>query len=420
MNGKKWTAIIFIALFVAVNVYLILMKDSEIARSEYIHEWRTVQKQNLVLSTERAGVVAPAEEEYVYFQQGAGDFEQFFVKVGDQVSTGTPLFEYSPRNLEATIEQFEAEITKLQSEQFGLQENIRNLESIEQSLRQVEVEEEENENLSNKAVASTIEAQIYEKELQLSRIEAEMDKFEELIANSNSHLGSLTVESPITGMVKEISHNLQNPVVTITSTDQHVKGLLAEEDLQEIQEGMKAIVSGSFGKMDGVISKVSVTPEDDPQVGVKSEYEFVVQLQEPEENVTEDLSEENLNETETEEASQATIYTGSHVSVKIITEEVVDALTLPRETNRLGEIYVLKSNGTIEKRPVQMGITINGVYEITSEAEEGELVVYEPTRIRNNISFFTPLDLSHMSTQELKEMDKTEILKYLGRGLLSR
>ncbi|MGG0716191.1 efflux RND transporter periplasmic adaptor subunit [Robertmurraya massiliosenegalensis] len=417
MNWKKWTAIIFIALFVAVNFYLLLKKDSEIARSEYINEWRTVQKQNLVLSTERAGVVAPAEEEYVYFQQGAGDFEQFFVKVGDQVSTGTPLFEYSPRNLEATIEQFEAEITKLQSEQYGLQENIRNLESIERGLRQVE---EDEENPSNQAVASTIEAQIYEKELQLSRIEAEIDKFEELIANSNSHLGSLTVDSPIAGMVKEISHHLQNPVVTITSTDQHVKGLLAEEDLQEIQEGMKVIVSGSFGKMDGVISKVSVTPEDDPQVGVKSEYEFVVQLQEPEENSTEDLSEENLNETETEEASQATIYTGSHVSVKIITEEVEDALTLPRETNRLGDIYVLKSNGTIEKRPVQMGITINGVYEITSEAEEGELVVNEPTRIRNNTSFFTPLVLSEMSTQELKEMGKKEILKYLGRGLLNR
>lgn len=423
MNWKKWTIIIFIAFFVAVNFYLIFKKDSEIARSKYIDEWRLVQRQNLVLTTERAGVVTPAQEEYVYFQHGAGEFEQFFVKKGDEVSSGTPLFSYSPRDFEAAIEQFEAEIKRLQLEQEALEDNISSLESIEMSLSTAVKDEEEN--FTSQATVSNIEAQIYEKELHLSRIEAEIDKYEELISNSRNHLGTLTVESPISGTVKEISHELQNPVVTIISSDQHVKGILEEEDLLEIEEGMEVIVTGSFGKKDGVIAKVASTPEADPKVGAKSEYEYIVEfeegLDEESENDEEASTEENGKEGEVEEDdSEQAIYTGSHVSVKMIKKEVEDALTLPNETNRLGNIYVLKGDGTIEKRQVQTGIKVNGVYEITSEAEEGELVIYEPTNIRNNTTFFTPIEFSEMRKGDLKKLGKKEIFKSVGRGLLSR
>jgi len=106
--------------------------------------------------------------------------------------------------------------------------------------------------------------------------------------------------------------------------------------------------------------------------------------------------------------------------VKMIKKVVEDALTLPNETNRLGNIYVLKGDGTIEKRQVQTGIKLNDVYEITSDAEEGELVIYEPTNIRNNTTFFTPLEFSEMRKSALKKLGKKEIFKSVGRGLLSR
>ncbi|WP_449620843.1 efflux RND transporter periplasmic adaptor subunit [Robertmurraya sp. Marseille-Q9965] len=404
MNWKKWTVVAVIVLFVAVNFYLIFKKDSEVARAAYIDEWRKIKEQNLVLSKEKPGVVAPVEEEHVYFQNGAGDFEQFLVKEGDEVQTGTALFEYSPKNLEETIDQLEAEITRLESEEEALEDNIDNLEDIVLDL----ATSEDEESPSNEAIIASIDAEIYEKELQLSRIQAEIDKYEDLVSISDDGLKSLTVDSPIAGVVKSISHDLQNPVVTITSIDQKVVGLLDEEDMLEIKEGMSAVIYGSFGKREGTIAKIGVNPEQNPQVGEKSEYQFVVEM-----------GGEEVESGDTE-SDEKTILSGTHVNLKITTLEVEDALTLPDETIHVGNIYVLKDDGTIEKRKVKTGIEINGIHEISSKAELDELVVYEPGNLKNKTTFFTPIDIAKMKKKDFKDMSKKEIFRYLGRGLLTR
>ncbi|MEQ2528563.1 hypothetical protein WMO40_17910 [Bacillaceae bacterium CLA-AA-H227] len=427
MNWKKWTVITVVVLLVAVNFYLIFKKDSEIVRAAYIDEWRKIKEQNLVLSKEKPGVIAPVEEEHVYFQNGAGDFEQFLVKEGDEVQTGTALFEYSPKNLEETIDQLEAEITRLESEEDALEDNIDNLEDIVLDL----ATSEDEESPSNEAMMASIDAEIYEKELQLSRIEAEIEKYEKLVSISDGGLSSLTVDSPISGVVKSISHNLQNPVVTISSNDQQVVGLLEEDDMLEIKEGMSAVIYGSFGKREGTIAKIAVNPEQDPQVGAKSEYQFVVEMGEEEEE-TIDTNEEANNESDeegnvesddvdTDEPSEESpILSGSHVNIKITTTEVENALTLPTETIRAGHIYILKEEGTIEKRKVKTGIEINGIHEITSKAEVDELVVNEPGNVKNKTAFFTPIDIAKMKKKDFKDMSKKEIFRYLGRGLLTR
>ncbi|RTR32951.1 efflux RND transporter periplasmic adaptor subunit [Robertmurraya yapensis] len=411
MNWKKWTVVTVIVLFVAVNFYLISKKDSEIARAAYIDEWRKIKEQNLILSKEKPGVVAPIEEEFVYFQNGAGDFEQFLVKEGDEVQIGTALFEYSPKNLEETIDQLEAEITRLESEEDALEDNIDNLEDIVLDL----ATSEDEESPSNEAMIASIDAEIYEKELQLSRIEAEIDKYEDLVSISDDGLSSLTVDSPIAGVVKSISHDLQNPVVTITSNDQQVVGLLDEDDMLEIKEGMSAVVYGSFGKMEGTIAKIGVNPEQEPQVGTKSEYQFVVEMGEEEVESGEVDSDE-----QSEVAEETPILSGTHVNLKITTLEVEDALTLPDETIHVGNIYVLKDDGTIEKRKAKTGIEINGIHEITSKAELDELVVYEPGNLKNKTAFFTPIDIAKMKKKDFKDMGKKEIFRYLGRGFLTR
>lgn len=411
MNWKKWTVVTVIVLFVAVNFYLIFKKDSEIERAAYIDEWRKIKEQNLVLSKEKPGVVAPVEEEYVYFQNGAGDFEQFLVTEGDEVQIGTALFEYSPKNLEETIDQIEAEITRLESEEEALDDNIDNLENIVHDLETTEDEE----NPSNDAIIASIDAEIYEKELQLSRIEAEIEKYEDLASISDDGLRSLTVDSPIAGVVKSISHDLQNPVVTITSNDQQVVGLLDEDDMVEIKEGMSAVIYGSFGKREGTIAKIAVNPEQDPQVGEKSEYQFVVEM-----GAEEAESGDTESDGQSEEADETTILSGTHVNLKINTLELENALTLPSETIRAGHIYVLKDNGTIEKRKVKTGIEVNDIHEITSKAEVDELVVYEPGKFKNNTAFFTPIDIAKMKKKDFKDMGKKEVFRYLGRGILTR
>lgn len=397
MNWKKWTTLAVIALFVVANFFLIFKKDSEVARSKYINEWRTVKEQKLVLSKHKAGVVTPVEEEHVYFQSGAGDFEQFLVKEGEEVDPGTPLFEYSPKSIEASIKQLEAEITKLENERDAIEDNIDDLEKVERDLSK---KKDQEENTSNKeAMASTIKAQIYEKELQLSRVEGEIERLEELVSISDDSLDSLTVSSNIAGVVKKISHDLGNPVVTITSTEQQIKGILEEEEVLEIEEGMKVIITSKTlkNKLEGTIAKVAVNPEQEPRVDTESEYEFVVEFDATDldmddateaedvqadgaEEADKEIAEQNKNATDENEDKKAVeteditskIFTGAHVDVKIITKEVDDALTLPAGTIRNGYVYVLKPNGTIEKRKVKTGIKVNGIYEITGKIENGE------------------------------------------------
>lgn len=416
MNWKKWTVMIIVVLFVAVNFYLIFKKESDITRTKYIDDWRSIKEQNLVLSKEKSGVVAPLEEEYVYFQSGEGDFQQFLIKEGEEVSEGTPLFEYSPRNLEQAIQQYEAEIDRLESEQDALEDNIDNLEKVEKKLSS---KKDEEETVSNDALASTIEAQIYEKELQLSKLEADIEKLEELITFSEGSKGNLVVASPISGVVKQISHDLQNPVITITSFEQQIEGIIEEKELSEIKPGMKAITYGSYGKLEGIISSIAANPKNEPQVDSESQYPFTVQFSESSEELGEDTEIQQSEEDFTEEM-EPVIYTGSHVDMKVILMEVENALTLPEKAIRNGKIYVLKDNGTIEKREVETGVVVNHISEITSEVAEGELVIYKPAKIKHNTRFFTPVELGKIERKSLKEIGKKESLKYLAKGFLSR
>lgn len=390
MNWKKWTVITVIMLFVAANFYLIFKKDSEVARSTYINKWSAVKEQHLILSKEKKGVVIPAEEEYAYL---SGDFEQFFVKEGEAVEPGTPLFEYAPKNLEASIEEYEAEITKLELEQEALEDQITNLEGIVASLAKPPSNEDKT---SNEAVSSLIETQIYEKETELSRVEGEIGKLEEIISGSNR---SFTVDSAISGVVKEISPDLQNPVVTITSSEQLVQGLLEEKDLLEIEEEMKVVIISNVGKLEGQIASVAKNPEENPEVSKKSQYQFTVEF-----NEQEDIQ----------------FFAGTHVDLRIITKEVENALTLAKSTVKSGSIYVLGANGKIQKRPVETGIKIGKIFEITNNVNEGELVVQHPGNMKNNAMFFTPVELGKMKKSSLQELGKKEILRYIGRGLLKR
>lgn len=390
MNWKKGTIFAIILLFVVANFYLIFKKDSEVARSTYINKWNAVKEQKLILSKEKKGVVVPAEEEHVYM---TGDFEQFFVKEGEAVEVGTTLFEYSPKNLETTTEEYEAEITKLESERDALEDQIAGLEGIVGDLAKGAGDEA----VANGAVSSLIETQIYETETELSRVEGEIEKLKELISNLNRGMGSLTVNSNISGVVKSISHALQNPVITIASNSLLVEGELAEEERLEMEEGMKVVIMNLKESVEGTISSISVHPEENPEVEKDSKYQFTVALAEAED-----------------------IFVGKHIDLRIILKEVEDALTLGKDTIKGKNIFVLKGDGTIEKRSVETGMEVGPTVQITSEIEKGELVVAEPGTIRNKSAFFTPIEVSKLEKSSLRELGKKGVFRYLGRGLLSR
>lgn len=402
MNWKKWTVILVGTLFMIGNLYLILNKDSEINRISYVDTWTSVKVQNLVESKTDKGLITPIEEEYIYYEKNTGDFKSFLVKKGDLVEENTPILELSSVNVDAAIAQKELEISKLEDEIDALEDNIDNLDDLLRDIESATTEENES---SNTIMANSLEIEIYEKELQLSRLEAELDKEEEQLQSIDSSLSNLTINSTISGKVKEIQQNLNNPVVIITSNDLQIEATLSEKEMAIFEEGMKVYVTSHLqkDKLEGTISNISMLPKSEPKENKETQYTYSIQL---------------------DVQPETPFPLGSHVDLKIITNEVNDALTIStkaiREKGTESYIYVLLANGTIERRSIETGIELNQVKEIKTNAEKDEKVVLSANTLKDKAEFYTSLHPKKLSASTFKEMGKRNALKTALKGFVTK
>jgi len=402
MNWKKWTVLLVGALFMIGNLYLIYKKDSEIKRLSHVNSWTTVKEQNLVESQTDEGLITPVKEEYIYYEEKTGDFASFLVKEGDQVEENTPIIELSSVNIDAAISQKELEISKLEDEIDALEDNIDSLDDL---LRDIERSTTEENESSNTIMTNSLEIEIYEKELQLSRLEAELDQQEEQLASIDDSLSSLTINSSITGTVKEIRHDLNNPVVTIASNELEVEATLTEKELSAFEEGMKVYVTSHLqkDKMEGTIASISTLPKVEPKEKKETQYTYSIQMN---------------------EQPGSTVPLGSHVDLKIITNEISDALTIStkgiKEKGAKSYIYVIMPNGTIERRQIDTGLHLNHVKEIKSNAEKGEKVVLTATTLKHNTKFYTALNVKQLEKQAFKKLGKKESLKLAVKGFVTQ
>lgn len=400
MSWKKWTVIVVSALFMIGNFYLIYKKDSEIKRISYVDTWTTVKKQNLVESQLDEGLITPVEEEFIYYEENSGDFAAFLVKEGDQVEENTPIIELSSVDIDSAINQRELEISRLEEDIEALEDNIDSLDDLLSDIESSTTEENES---SNTVMANSIEIEIYEKELQVSRLEAELDNQETALASMDESLSSLTIKSKIAGIVKEIRHDLNNPIVTITSNDLQVEATLTEQEISTFEEGMEVVVSSNLykGKLKGTISSISTLPKSEPKEKKETSYSYKIQLN---------------------EQPSSPIPLGSNVALKIITNEVNDALTVStksiKEKSTKSYMYVMMANGTIERRQIETGITLNQVREIKANAEEGEKVVLDSNTLKNKTMFYTSLQTKKLKKSAFQEIGKRNALKLVVKGLL--
>ncbi|AYA78099.1 hypothetical protein DOE78_23350 [Bacillus sp. Y1] len=400
MNWKNWTVILVGTLFMIGNLYLIYKKDSEIKRLSYVDTWTTVKEQNLVESHTDKGLITPVEEEYIYYEENTGDFEAFLVKEGDQVEENTPILELSSVDINVAIAQNQLEISRLEDEIEALEDNIDNLDDLLSDIESSTTEENES---SNTIMANSLEIEIYEKELQVSRLEADLDKQETALASMDQGLSSLTINSKIAGIVKEIRHDLNNPIVTITSNDLQVEATLTEKEISTFDEGMKVVITSSLqkDKLEGTISSISTLPKKEPKEKRETQYSYIIQLN---------------------EQPSSTIPFGSNVDLKIITNEINDALTV--STNSIKKkgtksyMYVMMANGTIERRQIETGLQLNHVKEIKANAQEGEKVVLTANTLKNKNHFFTSLQPKKLTKSVFKEIGKRQALKLVVKGLL--
>ncbi len=409
---KKWQIIAGTAasvLLISVNSYLLLKKDSEIDRISYVSQYEETKRGDLQEAFHTEGVVVPLEEHKVYFNEQIGAFSQFTVAEGDTVNPGDPLFEYESFNIEEDQRMLEFEADKLEEQIESIEDHIDELRSFIIVIEAKESTENADEDSTNFIYNSVVdvEKEIYQKELERELLMAEASVIQKQISNIDQQNNMLTTLSTYAGTVTDINTSLGNPVITIHSDTPSIKGSLTEEDVDKIEVGMPAhVFAADEGKINGLVSKINTYPEAEPSLNKESSYPFSVELQ---------LEEE-----------QESLLTGKHVNVNVVTNEILDAVTIPVKalstTGIAKNAFVIGQDGTLQKTPLTVGLKMGQTQEVVEGLSSEQLVAIQPDiHSENDItSFNTPIWTKYTSKTAIENLGTKQIAKYIFTGFIQR
>ncbi|WP_175990051.1 efflux RND transporter periplasmic adaptor subunit [Bacillus sp. Marseille-Q1617] len=409
MNKKRTFYIILflVILFTGTNLYFIEKANSKVDREVRIEEWDAFDKDDLQRELPKSGVVTSAEETYLYFNDEFGSFKKFLVKEGDEVKAGTPLYEYEVTDYTGQKDVLESEIDQLEDEIDSIEDNISDLERLENTLPSSYDEEEMPLEASALETEYDLKKEIAARELEVDRLENQIDSLESQISDLESYETTLTVESSGDGIVKDLSHSVQNPLITIASEATIVTTDLTEKEIMEVEEKMNAKVQSEVEKktQKGIVSDVSSLPKRDPHLETDSMYPIKIQLQDKDNK----------------------LLPGHHVLVSVITDEVKNTLVVPitavEKSGTKKHVWVLTDKGTVKKKVVETGLQVDGKIQIKSGVKAGEYFIVNPDvvpALRNGASFITALDWDKIKLRDLKKMDRPTVLENLLLGILER
>lgn len=395
-------------LFVGANTYLIEKANSKVDREVRVANWEISGTDDLAKELPKPGVVTAEEESYIYFNDEFGSFKKFLVKEGDQVKSGTPLYEYEVTDQTQQKGVLESEVEQLEDEIDSIEDNIADLESLESSLPSTSTDDKEIP-IDASALQSEfdIKKEIAAKELEIDRLENQIDNLERQISDIESYETTLTVQSSVDGTIKELSHAIDNPLITIASQSTIVTTDLTEKEIVTVEENMNVIIQSDIEKktQKGIVTSVAAIPKNDPHLQMDSMYPVEVKLQDTENK----------------------LLPGHHVFLSIITEEVKGAFVVPvtaiEKEGSSTFIWILTEKGTVEQRKVKTGLQVNGQQQIKSGVKAGEYYIVYPGDIPaldNGTPFVTGIDWNRIRLRDLKKVDRPTVLENLLVGLLER
>ncbi|QKY70985.1 efflux RND transporter periplasmic adaptor subunit [Lentibacillus sp. CBA3610] len=446
-----------VVLFMGINIFLVYLDDdANVPRVSYIENWSKTAEKDMYETIETTGVLSAVEEKNVYFDQDQGTFQEFVVEEGTTVNTGDQLFTYR-------VDHYAETMTDLESEQQKLTGEIQAIEAALASISAHQIPDTdmdtvfEDENSTLEMTSRSVEANymkeqyLAEKERELAQKEAELQSIQSRISDLQTTGETITVESPYDGEVIAVSESLDNPVVTIRDLQLQAEGELSEAERMEVEQGMpvEVDITESDAILQGALSEISDTPEATSVHG-SSVYPFAASLEneageadesgempgddaseEPAEGAgqTEDLpeieespqAEESVESTEAEQSVMEDLLPGYHADVTITTKEAAGATVVSDDQLTGGHLWKMTSTGLLDKQPVEAGLKMDGLAEITDGANTGEMVAdsYQ-NQFRDGARFITPLKLSDIEWQDPGKYDNVNWKRYFVIGLLSR
>lgn len=401
---KKWKIptilIVSVALFLT-NIYLITKVNSPVSRSIFVKDWTKVKNDTVTKTYQTKGVITSAEEYQVYYDGDNKEFKRFLVKEGDEVTAGTPLFEYDVKNINQQISSLKSEIAKLEGEMAGVDEYITKLKDYQPTSTP-------SKNTHN-LVANDPTQEIYKQELEKTKLEEEKKRLDSDLAALTKQSGPLTVDSETDGIVKKIDETLKNPIITIASSKQAVKGLLTESQLRKTKVGMAVQIKSPHlaGDKNGMISQVDTYPSKEPSLDKAPLFPFQVSL-----------------EPKKSQMKEPPFVIGSKVKVTVTTNEAVGVLTVPAQiVHGKNQPYLFKvaKNGYLNKEYIRAGLKTDKKIEIVKGLAKGEVVLTSPEMIsKNHSTFITPIRIGQLTLTGYHKLTNREKIRYFLIGFLEK
>ena len=242
------------------------------------------------------GKVEPLKKQLYFFDGNKGRIKNIPVSNGEEVAIGTPLIEYQNEAVEnETVSQRHAvEKSSLDASQAEatVAANERQVQTITNQIndtqqKMAQAKEEEKTALNEQLKQQQGELQTANDQLSQSRFAVQsayedVQSAKDVLAGQQKQASS-TVSSEIAGIAsvdEKGKGSPEVPVVTVSSKEKQVKGIVTEYDLDKLVPGQTVQVTtvGNDKKVDGTIKSIatSALPTSGDNSNVAS-YEFIVE-----------------------------------------------------------------------------------------------------------------------------------------------
>ncbi|MFE4353955.1 efflux RND transporter periplasmic adaptor subunit [Peribacillus butanolivorans] len=418
---KKWkiaAVSVASAALITVNFYLIEKKESKVERTVFAENWTKVKKDTITDTFQTKGVIKPVEEYDIYFDTKKNDFQKFLVKEGDEVTAGSSLFEYTTPELDALKGNLEAEKTAAEGEIVGINDYIDKLKAYQGSLTSnsneavIDNSIEKSLNIditttSSDLIESNIEQEMYKLELEINRLEEKIVMLDAQLSSIEEQKGAVETASEADGVVKNINKNLNNPIISIVSTNVAIEGDFSEEEMKKAEVGMTIKASSPDLKkaLNGTIGRIHSYPAEEPSLKKDNRFPFQAMI-EPGDEVTKPL------------------LVGSKVNLAVITNEKAGVPSIPVEAvhyKKQPHVYKLTKKGYVDKHYIIKGLKAEGKQELIKGPAVGDVILIEPNRIVKNHSYFvTPIQFEKVKSASYKKFTTREKVRYILLGMLEK
>ena len=372
-RGRRWLLAALIALALAVAAWLGWERWGA-AEPAVDYATAVVRRGTVEDVVSALGNIQPRD--YVDVgTQVSGQLRRIHVAVGDRVASGDLLAELDPTVYQARVDAGRAQRDNLRAQ---LEERQARLTLAEQALRRQE--NLRRANATSQELLERAQAELRVTTAQIAALRAQIGQTESDLRANEANLGYTRIYAPMTGTVVSITArqgqtlnaNQSAPIILRLAdlSVMTVQTQVSEADVSRLRVGQETYFS-TLGDPDrryvGALRQVMPTPEV-----VNNVVLYPALFDVPNE--------------------EGQLMTQMTAQVFFVVARALNVLTVPASalrpepgsTSDAASVLVPKADGTLERRPVETGISTRTAVEIRGGLAEGEVVVTGPLPASGN------------------------------------